>query len=144
MTCKRSVVCCSLTSNNISHDGYSQTSRRSGRPMLPYLPKELIEIYSTPTPKGWHKPKSKGTCLVDQWELSITIAGVQYLYSRLDYESWSNKTNHKTWKNKQNFLIQDNLDSNLSLLRSPMRLLASCHADSADRAHSLEMMTPSY
>jgi hypothetical protein len=25
------------------------------------LAEELIEIYSTPTPKGWHKPKSKGT-----------------------------------------------------------------------------------
>jgi hypothetical protein len=29
--------------------------------------------------------------LIDVW-MSITIAGVQYLYLRLNYESWSNKT----------------------------------------------------
>jgi hypothetical protein len=34
--------------------------------------------------------------------MSIAIAGVQYLYSRLDYESWSNKTGYKTWKRNQN------------------------------------------
>jgi len=71
--------------------------------MQPCLPKELVEIYSTPTPKGWCKPKSKGTCLVDQWEMSITIAGVHYLYSGLDYESWSNKTDHKTLEKKKQF-----------------------------------------
>ena len=27
---------------------------------------ELAEIYSTPTPKGWRKLKSKGTCLFDR------------------------------------------------------------------------------
>jgi hypothetical protein len=55
--------------------------------MQPCLPKELVEIYSTPTPKGWRKPKSKGTYLVDQSEMSITIAEIQYLYPRRDYES---------------------------------------------------------
>jgi hypothetical protein len=34
--------------------------------MQPCLPKELVEIYSTPTPKGWRKPKSRGICLVDR------------------------------------------------------------------------------
>ena len=66
MTYKRSVIYYSFTSNNISRDGYSQTSQRSGRPMQPFLPKELIEIYSTPTPKEWRKLKSKCTCLVDR------------------------------------------------------------------------------
>ena len=144
MICKRSVVCCSLTSNNISRDGYSQTSQRSGHLMQPCLPKELVEIYSTPTPKGWRKPKSKGTCLVDRWEMSITIAGVQYLYSRLDYEFWSNKTNYNLGKENEIFLNYDNLDLNLSLLWSPTCLLALCLAVLANGAHSLGMMTSSY
>jgi hypothetical protein len=33
--------------------------------------------------------------------MSITIAEVQYLYPRLNYESWSNKTDYKIWKRKQ-------------------------------------------
>ena len=69
--------------------------------MQPYLPDELTEIYSTPTPKEWHKPKSKDTGLIDQWDMSITIAEVQYLYLRLDYESWSNKTGYKIRKRRQ-------------------------------------------
>jgi hypothetical protein len=32
--------------------------------------------------------------------MSIAIAEVQYLYPRLDYESWSNKTGYKTQKRK--------------------------------------------
>jgi hypothetical protein len=61
MTHRRLVVYYSLAANNTSHDGYSQTSSRSGRPMQPCLPKELVEIYSTPTPKGWPELKGKGT-----------------------------------------------------------------------------------
>jgi hypothetical protein len=60
--------------------------------MQPCLPEELTEIYSTPTPKGWLETKSKGLDLFYRCELSITIVGVQYLYPRLDCESWSNKT----------------------------------------------------
>ena len=60
--------------------------------MVALLVEELTEIYSTPTPKGWRKPKSKGTSFLLITEMSITIAGVQYLYMRLDYDSWSNKT----------------------------------------------------
>ena len=41
---------------------------------------ELIEIYSTPTPKGWPKPK-KGSNLYLIDCVSFTIAGVQY-YTR--------------------------------------------------------------
>ena len=64
--------------------------------MVALLAEELAEIYSTSTPRGWRKPKSKGTGFLLIAEMSITTAGVQYLYPRLDYESWSNKTNHKT------------------------------------------------
>jgi hypothetical protein len=69
--------------------------------MHPCLAEELAKIYSTPTPKGGTRPvKSKGTVLIDVM-MFITIAGVRYLYLRLDYESWSNKTDHKTWKRRQ-------------------------------------------
>ena len=64
--------------------------------MAALLAEELAEIYSTPTPKRWHKPKSKGTGFLLIAEMSITIARVQYLYPRLDYESWSNETGYKT------------------------------------------------
>ena len=47
----------------ISRDGYSQTNRRSDLTDAALLVKELVEIYSTPTPKGWREPKSKGTGL---------------------------------------------------------------------------------
>ena len=63
--------------------------------MQPGLLEELTEIYSTPTPKGCRKPKSKGTGFWLIVEMSITIAGVQNLYPRIDYESWSNKTDYK-------------------------------------------------
>ena len=68
--------------------------------MQPCLPKELIEIYSTPTSEGCHEPKSKGTCLVDRLDMSITIVGIHYLYPRLDYESWSNKTSYENLEKK--------------------------------------------
>ena len=55
-----------------------------------------------PLLRGGLSQKVKVLVLVDRWEMSITIAEVQYLYPRLDYESWSNKTDHKTWKRKQN------------------------------------------
>ena len=45
--------------------------------------RDLLYSYSL----GWRKPKSKGTSLWLTVEMSITIAGVQYLYPRLDYES---------------------------------------------------------
>ena len=42
------------------------------------LDKELTQIYSTPTPKGWPEPKKGKLYLID-W-MSFTIARVQYLY----------------------------------------------------------------
>ena len=59
--------------------------------MAALLAEEPTEIYSTPTPNGCHKPKSKDTGFWLIAEMYVTIAGVQYLYPRLDYESWSNK-----------------------------------------------------
>ena len=50
---------------SIRHDGYSLTNRRLDLTDAALLVKVLVEIYSTPTPKGWRKPKSKDTCLID-------------------------------------------------------------------------------
>ena len=55
--------------------------------MVALLAKELTEIYSTPTPRGWCNPKSKGAGFRLIAEMIVTIVGVQYLYPRLDYES---------------------------------------------------------
>ena len=120
MTRKRLVICCSLASNNTSHDGYSQTSQRSGHPMQPCLPKELVEIYST-LPKGWRKPKNKGTCLVDRWEMSITMLMFNIYTRGLTMSPGRTRLITKTWKRRQNFLNYDNFDLNLSLPWSPMR-----------------------
>ena len=80
-------------------DTHRQTGGRT-KPMATLLAEELAEIYSTPTPKGWRKLKGKGIGLYWSLEISITIAGVQYLYPRPDHESWSNMTDHITWKRK--------------------------------------------
>ena len=49
----------------INHEGYLQTNRRLDLTNAALLAEELVEIYSTPTPKVWLKQKSKGTCLFD-------------------------------------------------------------------------------
>ena len=56
-----------------------------GRTDAALLVEELTEIYSTPTPKGWHGAKKSKLYLID-W-LSFTIAGVQYLYPEPKDES---------------------------------------------------------
>ena len=43
------------------------------------LAKELTEIYSTPTPKGWPEPKKVIDLYLIDWLIFI-IAGVWYLY----------------------------------------------------------------
>ena len=43
------------------------------------LAEELAEIYSTPTPKGWPKPKKVIDLYLIDW-LIFTIVGVWYLY----------------------------------------------------------------
>ena len=59
-----------------------------GRIDAALLAKELTEIYSTPTPKGWQEPKKVSNLhLIDC--VSFTIAGVQYLYPKPKHESYS-------------------------------------------------------
>ena len=57
------------------------------------LAKELTEIYSTPTPKGWPEPKK-----VNNWYLIdcvfFTIAEVWYLYPGPTHESYLSMTHH--------------------------------------------------
>jgi len=68
-----------------SHDGtHKQAGGRSVDVAL--LFEELIEIYSTPNPKGWREAK-KGDC-IDGLFIFFTIAGVQYLYPKPKYESY--------------------------------------------------------
>ena len=43
------------------------------------LAKELVEIYSTPTPKGWPEPKKVIDLYLIDW-FFFTIVGVWYLY----------------------------------------------------------------
>ena len=57
------------------------------------LAKELTEIYSTPTPKGWLVPKKVSNFyLIDC--VSFTVAGVQYLYPETTHESYLSTTHH--------------------------------------------------
>ena len=81
----------------------TDTHRQTGdltKPRAAPLVEELVEIYSTPTPKGWRKPKSKDIGLCWSLEMSIIIVGVQYLYPRLNYESWPNKTSSENLEKK--------------------------------------------
>ena len=64
------------------------------------LVEEIAEIYSTPTPKGWHDAK-KELVLID-W-MSLTIDGVQYLYQELKHESYSNTTHYNLWNKRKYF-----------------------------------------
>ena len=49
--------------------------------MAALLAKELVEIYSTSTPREWRKPKGKGTSFLLITEMSVTIAGFN-IYTR--------------------------------------------------------------
>ena len=60
------------------------------------LAKELIEIYSTPTPKGWPEPKKVIDLYLIDW-LSFTIAGVWYLYLESRHESYSSTICYNLW-----------------------------------------------
>ena len=57
------------------------------------LAEELVEIYSTPTPKGWSEPKKVSNLyLIDC--VSFTIAGVQYLYPEPKHEPYSSTAHY--------------------------------------------------
>ena len=59
------------------------------------LVEELVGIYSTPTPKGWHGTKKSNLYLID-W-MSFTIAGVQYLYLEPKHKSYLSTTHYNLW-----------------------------------------------
>ena len=50
------------------------------------LVEELVEIYSTPTPEGWHEAKK--VIGIDWFGILFIIAGVQYLYPEPKHESY--------------------------------------------------------
>ena len=70
-----------------------------GRTDASLLAEELAEIYSTPTPKGWPKPKKGKLYLID-W-MSFIIAGVQYLYPEPEHESYSCTTHYNLWYKRE-------------------------------------------
>ena len=82
-----------------------------GRTDAALLVEELIEIYTTPTPKGCREAK-KVIC-IDWLDVLFIKAGVQYLYPKPKHESYSNMTYYNLWY--KTFLTWDNLDPNLSL-----------------------------
>ena len=64
------------------------------------LAEELVEIYSTPTPKGWPEPKKVSNLyLIDS--VSFTIAGVQYLYPEPMHESYLSMPHHDFWPKRK-------------------------------------------
>ena len=60
---------------------------------------ELIEIYTTSTPKSWHGAEKNKLYLID-W-MSFTIVGVQYLYPKLKHESYSGTTHCNLWYKRE-------------------------------------------
>ena len=66
-----------------------------GRTDAALLVEELAEIYTTPTPKGWHGAKKSKLYLID-W-MSFAIAGVQYLYPEPKHESYLSTTHYNLW-----------------------------------------------
>ena len=59
------------------------------------LVEELVEIYTTPTPKGWRKAKK--VIYIDWLDVLLTIARVQYLYPEPKHESYSSMTRYNFW-----------------------------------------------
>ena len=55
---------CSRTNGSISHDG-TIDKPEVGRTDAALLVEELAEIYTTPTPKGWHGAKKSKLYLID-------------------------------------------------------------------------------
>ena len=70
-----------------------------GRIDAALLAEELTEIYSTPTPKGWHGVEKSKLYLID-W-MSFTIAGVQYLYPESKHESYLCTIHYNLWHKRK-------------------------------------------
>ena len=67
-----------------------------GRSDAVLLAEELVEIYSTPTPKGWPEPKKVSNLYwIDC--VFFTIAGVQYLYPEPKHESSLSTAHYNLW-----------------------------------------------
>ena len=64
------------------------------------LAEELVEIYSTPTPKGWPEPKKVNDLYIGLIVL-FTIAGVWYLYPESRHESYSSMICYYLWHKKR-------------------------------------------
>ena len=79
----------------INHDGTYKQAVEVDWIDAAILPKELIEIYSTPTPKRWSKLK-KVIDFVFDWLMLFTIAGVWYLYPEPKNEPYSNSTQYNS------------------------------------------------
>ena len=60
------------------------------------LAEELTEIYSTPTPKWWPKPKKVIDLYLIDW-LFLTIVRVWYLYPESRHESYSSTICYNLW-----------------------------------------------
>ena len=63
------------------------------------LAEKLTKIYSSPTPKGWPEPKKVIDLYLIDW-LSLTIAGVWYLYLESKNEPYSSTTQYNLWYNE--------------------------------------------
>ena len=79
---------------------YLQTSPEVDRINAALFVEELVEIYSTPTPKDWLEVKK--VIGIDWLGILFTIAGVQYLYPKPKHESYPNMTYYTSWKNNPN------------------------------------------
>ena len=70
-----------------------------GQTDVALLVEELADIYSTPTPKGWHGAKKSKLYLID-W-MSFTRAEVQYLYPESKHESYLSTTHYNPWHKRK-------------------------------------------
>ena len=66
-----------------------------GRTDAALLVEELAKIYTTPTPKGWHKAKK--VIYIDWLDVFSTIARVQYLYLEPKHESYLSMIHYNLW-----------------------------------------------
>ena len=67
-----------------------------GRTDAALLVEELTGIYSTPTPKGWHRAKKESNLY---WLIGCPFYNgrVQYLYPEPKHESYSCMTHYNLW-----------------------------------------------
>ena len=81
-----------LYKHNTSHDGTHKQARSQSVDVALFA-KELVEIYSTPTPNAMAKA---GKIVLIDCSSPCTITGVQYLYPEPKHESYSNTTHYNS------------------------------------------------